>query len=110
MCVCVCWLDAGEGVVVCVCEWRGSGKRGGRRLRHVAAGAALEQVSLLSLSVCALFSLSLSLSLFLPKKEKTGEDGYSDYAQRAKTHELKNIDQRVRTGDLSQVLCAVCKS
>ena len=33
-----------------------------------------------------------------------GEDGYAEYAERAKTHELKNIDQRVRTGDLSQVL------
>ena len=32
-----------------------------------------------------------------------GEDGYDEYAKRAKTHELKNIDQRVRTGDLSQV-------
>lgn len=33
-----------------------------------------------------------------------GEDGYDEYAKRAKTHELKNIDQRVRTGDLSQGL------
>mmetsp|Transcript_20517 Transcript_20517/g.30114 ORF Transcript_20517/g.30114 Transcript_20517/m.30114 type:complete len:307 (+) Transcript_20517:112-1032(+) len=29
------------------------------------------------------------------------EDGYAEYEKRAKTHELKNIDQRVRTGDLS---------
>ena len=33
-----------------------------------------------------------------------GEAGYEEYAKRAKTHELKNIDQRVRTGDLSQGL------
>jgi len=31
------------------------------------------------------------------------EDGYAEYEKRAKTHELKNIDQRVRTGDLSLV-------
>jgi hypothetical protein len=33
-----------------------------------------------------------------------GEDGYEEYAKRAKTQQLKNIDQRVRTGDLSQGL------
>ena len=31
-----------------------------------------------------------------------GEDGFEEYAKRAKTHQLKNIDQRVRTGDLSK--------
>ena len=32
-----------------------------------------------------------------------GEDGFEEYAKRAKTHQLKNIDQRVRTGDLSKL-------
>ena len=33
-----------------------------------------------------------------------GEDGYEAYSERAKTHELKNLHQRVCTGDMSQGL------
>mmetsp|Transcript_6782 Transcript_6782/g.23847 ORF Transcript_6782/g.23847 Transcript_6782/m.23847 type:complete len:288 (-) Transcript_6782:291-1154(-) len=39
-----------------------------------------------------------------PLKTLQGEDGWEEYASRAKQQELKNVDQRLRTGDLSQGL------
>ncbi len=68
---------------------RDSLSRGAPAPCHVAAGHA--------------DSLSLSIQAN-PMPGLEGEDGYEAYSERAKMHELKNLHQRVCTGDMSQGL------